>query len=218
LVQPHDLMDGSVNVDSKRRLALAGNLDPSLPNQVRDAARRWKASEREYFQRIHVRRATKAKCEPVISALYLNKGLELESAFEAAMSLISVECESLDRAGKQAHPDFLIKVEQYPSIVVEVKSRANDTDLVALNSATEVLAASELIGLKDNFCLTVCSPGIEPSVPSVIESCRRLCVIGISDLAEAILRLKEGTLTREGFYNWLTTPGVAVMEDLPHPS
>ncbi len=217
LVRPHDLMDGSPNADAKRRLALAGNLDPTLSNQTRDAARRWKVSEREYFQRIHIRRATKAQLEALISSLYLSKGTDLERAFEAAMAAIAVECEILDRSGKQAHPDFLIKIEQYPSIVVEIKSRANDNDLVSLNSATEVLSASELIGLRDNFCLTVCSPGIEPSVPSVIESCRRLCVIGISDLSEAILRLKEGTLTRDGFYNWLTTPGVAVMEDLPHP-
>jgi helicase len=217
LAQPHDLMDGTPIADGKRRLALAGDLDLTIANQVRDAARRWKASEREYFQRIHVRRATKVNCEPIISALYLKKGTNLEEAFAAAMTLIAVECESLDRVGKQAHPDFLIKIEQYPSIVVEIKSKASDSDLVALNSATEVLAASELIGLKDNFCLTVCSPGVEPSVPSLVESCRRLCVVSISDLAEAVLRLKEGSLTREGFYNWLTTPGVAAMEDLPHP-
>ncbi|MEY9470854.1 helicase [Bradyrhizobium yuanmingense] len=218
LVRPHELMDGSPAADGKRRLGLAGELDPTLANQVRDAARRWKASEREYFQRIHVRRAAKAICEPIISALYVARGTQLEDAFAAAMVSISVECEPLDRVGKQAHPDFLIKIKQYQSIVVEVKSKANDTDLVALNSATEVLAASELIGLKDNFCVTVCSPGVEPSVPSLIESCRRLCVVNVSDLAEAFLRIKEGSLTREGLYNWLTTPGVAAKEDLPHPN
>ncbi|MCC8949206.1 DEAD/DEAH box helicase [Bradyrhizobium sp. Arg62] len=218
LAQPHDLMDGSPVADGKRRLALAGELDPTLANQVRDAARRWKASERVYYQRIHARRATKVNCEPIISALYLKKGTELEVAFADAMNLVSIAYQPLDGAGKQAHPDFLITIDSYPSIVVEIKSKASDTDLVALNSATEVLAASELIGLRENFCLTVCSPGVEPSVPSLVESCRRLCVVNISDLSEAILRLKEGTLTREGFYNWLTTPGVAVMEDLPHPT
>jgi helicase len=218
LAQPHDLMDGSSVADGRRRLGLAGELDSTLPNQVRDAARRWKVSEREYFQRVHVRRSSKINFEPIISALYASKGTELEGAFAAAMASISIECEPLDRAGKQAHPDFLITIENYPSIVVEIKSKASDSDLVALNSATEVLAASELIGLKENFCLTVCSPGVEPSVPSLVESCRRLCVVSISDLAEAILRLKESSLTREGLYNWLTTPGIAAMEDLPHPN
>jgi len=217
LIQPYDLMDGSVAADEKRRLALAGHLAPSLANQVRDAARRWKVTEREYFQRIHLRRAARLNGENLISVLYILKGKELERAFEAVMSYAAIQCEVLDRTGRQAYPDFLVTIEHYPSIVVEIKSRTSDTDLVSLNAATEVLAASELAGLRDNFCVTLCSPGIEPSVPGAIENCGRLSVVGISDLVEAILRLREGTLTREGFYNWLTTPGVAVMEDLPHP-
>ena len=153
----------------------------------------------------------------MIAALYGTKGKELEAAFEAGMSLISIECERLDRPGRTGYPDFLITVEKFPSIVVEVKSRAGATDLVSLNSVTEVLSASELIGMRDKFCLTVCSPGIEPSVPGIIESCARLCVVDVCDLVESILRLREGSLTRDGFYNWLTAPGIALMEDLPHP-
>ena len=51
----------------------------------------------------------------------------------------------------------------------------------------------------------------------VIESCGRLCVVDVSDLTEAILRVREGTLTREGLFNWLTTPGIALREDIPPP-
>jgi hypothetical protein len=45
------------------------------------------------------------------------------------------------------------------------------------------------------------------------------CALSISvNLVEAILRPIEGPLTRAGLYNWLTTPGVALVEDLPHPN
>lgn len=217
LCRPYDLMDGTPDADQRRRAALSTGLDTSVANQVRDAARRWKVSEREYFRNVHVRRARKVDAEPVISSLYVSRGDNLEAAFEAAMALIVVACERLDRPGLQAHPDFLITIESFPPIVVEVKSKQAETDLVSLNAATEVLSASELIGLRGSFCLTLCSPGIEPNVPGVIESCARLCVVAVSDLVEAVLRIREGSLTRDGLYNWLTTPGIALMEDLPHP-
>ncbi len=133
------------------------------------------------------------------------------------MSFIAVSCEKIDKKGTQAYPDYLITIENFAPIVVEIKSKQSPTDLVALNAATEVLTASELIGMKERFCLTLCSPGVEPSVPGLIERCARLCVTDVSDLAEAILRLREGRLRRDDFYNWLTTPGIALMEDLPPP-
>jgi helicase len=217
-IRPHDLMDGSPDPDQRRRLALAAGLDPTIANHVRDAAKLWKISQRDHFRRIHLRRAARLEVDALISSLYSSKGSQLEHAFQAAMSVLTIPCERLDRPGLQAHPDFLIAIERFPPIVVEVKSKQSDSDLVPLNSATEILSASELIGRGDTFCLTVCSPGIEPSVPGTIEGCARLCVVEICDLAEAILRLKEKTLTSAGLHNWLTTPGIALMEDLPPQS
>ncbi|QDH74867.1 DEAD/DEAH box helicase [Brevundimonas sp. M20] len=218
LTRPHELMDGGAPADERRRLALvAGEEGPALANQVRDAARIWKQDEREHFRRLHVRRAERMQAEAIIAAMYDARGDALEAVFEQAMSLVAVGCERLDQPGNQAHPDFLVTIEEFPSIVVELKTKANDAALVPLNAATEVLSASELIGLGGSFCVTVCSPGVEPNVPGIIERCGRLCVVSTSDLAEAILRLREGSLTREGLYNWLTTPGVALREDLPHP-
>jgi helicase len=134
------------------------------------------------------------------------------------MAFIAVRCDKLDGdRQQQARPDFLIVIEDFTPIVVEVKSRASETDFVTLNAASEVLAASELIGMRANPCLTVCNPGVDPSVPGVIESCGRLCVVDSSDLVEAVLRIREGTLTHEGLFNWLTAPGIALREDIPHP-
>ena len=218
LTRPHELMDGGPEADAARRLALVvGEEGPALANQVRDAARIWKQEEREHFRRLHLRRAERVGAESAITGLYDARGDALEAVFEEAMSLVAVTTQRLDQHGVQAHPDFLITIEEFPSIVVEVKTKANDAALVPLNAATEVLTASELIGLNGNFCVTLCSPGVEPNVPGIIERCGRLCVVATSDLAEAILRLREGSLTREGLFNWLTTPGVALREDLPHP-
>ncbi|MCJ2037072.1 DEAD/DEAH box helicase [Methylobacterium sp. J-068] len=179
LVKPMALMDGGGEADDKRRLALSATAGAgaALPNQVRDAARRWKATERDHSKQHHLKRAGKVEIGELISNLYLHRGNALEAVFEAVMSSISVTCEKLDHANKQAHPDFLITIEDFPPIVVEIKSKASDSDLVSLNAAAEVLVASELIGLKGNFCLTLCSPGVEPNVPGLVERCGRLCVI-----------------------------------------
>lgn len=217
LIRPIDLMDGGPIADEKRKRALAVGNRVGPTNQVRNAAMLWKIESRDHYKKIHLRRAAKNFLLEHVSELYELKGDALELAFEKTLSALSISFQKLDEKGKQAHPDYLITIEDYPSIVVEIKSKQNPTDLVSLNIAMDVLGASELIGLKENFCVTLCSPGVEPSVPATIESCGRLSVLEITDFVEAMLRLKEGSLTRAGLQNWLTTPGIALAETLPHP-
>lgn len=218
LTRPLDLMNGDAIFDQKRRFALGGIENPAVANRVRAAAMSWKIQDRAYTRKIHDRRAVKVGMIDFIGNLYDNRGDELERAFSKAMEFIGFQVEKLDLPGKQAHPDFRISLNDLPPIVVEVKSKISDTDLVGLNSSTEVLTASELIGMAGDFCITLCNPGVQPNVPSLIERCGRLCVLEVSDLAEALLRLREGRLSLDGFYNWLTTPGVALSEDLPSSS
>ncbi|QDO98854.1 DEAD/DEAH box helicase [Ferrovibrio terrae] len=216
LVRPIDLMNGNEAADASRREALDAVDNPGIANNVRDAAKRWKVKDREFCLQLHRRRAERFHGVDIINNLYLRRGDEFEASFEDCLQFASINFENLDGRKKQAHPDYLVTIEKYPPLVVELKTRQTDTDLVPLNSAMEVLGASEVIGLRENFCVTLCSPGVEPSVPGIIERCGRLCVVDVSDFCEAILRLREGTLTRDEFYNWLTTPGIALIEDLPY--
>lgn len=217
LARPVDLMSGADDETARRRKALDAEIDPRLANQVRDAARQWKVDSRVEFHKHHMKRAARINADSIINNLYINRGEDFEVAFSDVMNFIAVQCEKIDKKGNIAYPDFLITVENYPQIVVENKTKASDLHLVALNAATEVLTASELIGMRDSKCLTVCSPGVEASVPGLIERCDRLCVVDVCDLAEAVIRLREGRLKHDEFYNWITTPGVASIGDLPHP-
>ena len=217
LIKPHEVMDGSEEFDRRRRLALAATDNPAIANLTRDAARRWKSDEREHFKRIHTKRAERVAATEEVRALYQNRGTDLETAFEAALALVSIAFERLDTPGRRGYPDYLLSVEDFPPVVVEIKSRQSDSDLVTLNGATEVLAASEVAGFREAPCITLCSPGFDPSVPGSIEKCSRLTVLEVSSIVEAVLRLREGSLTREDFYNWLTVPGVVHLEDLPAP-
>lgn len=216
LVRPIDLMDGAAPADASRREALEAVNNPRLANLVRDAARRWKLDDREYCKRVHLKRAIPLGGERLIEALYQARGDAFEGAFASLLDFLAIPYRRLDGPGRIGYPDFLVMIESFPPIVVELKTKATDSDYVSFNSAVEVLGASELIGLRDHPCLTLCNPGVEPSVPRLIESCGRLCVLEACDLAEAALRLREGVLSRDAFYNWLTTPGIALREDLPH--
>jgi len=216
LVRSIDLMDGAAAADTARREALEAVTNPRLANLVRDAARRWKVDDREYCKRLHLRRAAPLGGTDIVEALYSSRGDAFESAFAAMLDYLAIPWQRLDAAGKIGHPDYYVTIEDYPGIVVELKSKVSDSDCVSFNAATEVLSASELIGLRDHPCLTVCNPAVEPSVPQLIESCGRLCVVEACDLAEAALRLREGVLSRGEFYNWLTAPGIALREDLPY--
>jgi helicase len=217
LSSPLELMDGSAVADEKRKAALGLNEPGGLANLVRNAARAWKRDHREHTRTHHIRRADRLGIGEKIAALYDKRGTELEYAFVASLDGLTIPWRKLDKSGRAGFPDYLISIEDYDPIVWEIKSKASNEDTVSLNAATEVLAASELAGLRDKPCVTLCSPAVDPSIPTAIESARRLCVVDVSEYCEAILRLHEGTLTRSGLYNWITTPGVALSEALPTP-
>ena len=126
----------------------------------------------------------------------------------------NIEFDKLDDGIKRGAPDYLIKLANSPELVFELKTKQGE-GLVDLNSAADVLQASELHNLKDKFCVTLCHPGVDPSVLSVIESCGRLAVVEGHDLGEAMLRLFTGTLTQQQLWQWLNVPGLALAEDLP---
>jgi helicase len=216
--RPIDLMDGSEDADERRRVALGLLQRGGLANAIRTAARLWRQEDRLHSRTVHMRRSNRLGLGGQVAALYDDRGTPLEAAFEQALNGLAMPFRRLDDRSVLGHPDYIISIENFPPVVVEVKSKVSDEETVSLNSATEVLAASELAGLRESPCVTLCSPAVDPSVPGAIEAARRLCVVDLADFVEAVLRLHEGTLTRSGFYNWLTTPGIALAEGLPYPN
>jgi helicase len=212
-----DLMNGAPEADQARRRALEAIANPQLANAVRSAALRWRIEDRAYCKRQHSKRAIQFGAFVAIEAFYKARNDAFEVAFEGLLNVAAIDFQKLDGRGKIGHPDYLVNIEELPSLVFELKSKASEEEVVSYNQATEVLAASEIIGRRDNFCITLCNPGIEPSVPALIEACGRLCVVDACDFAEAILRVREGRLTRADLHNWLTTPGIALRGDLPPP-
>lgn len=217
LKTPEALMLGTQDADKVRVQVFArAKPDPQTKaNWLRDATRSWKVNQRASAGEKQLRRARKCPRSDLVSKFYRATGNEFEKVFEDLLRYLKIDFHCLDDKTKTGAPDYLIQLKNLPPMVMELKSREAGK-LVDYNRAVEVLAAAEIHGYKDAFCITLCQPGVDPSVSTVIASCRRLCVIEAVDLGEALLRFCEGTLSEAQLYHWLATPGQALAADLPY--
>lgn len=214
---PSSAMDGSIEASDIRLTAFPSGRPSSIvrANWFRDSARRWKQTIRERTAERHRIRAEKLGLAELIHGYYSSLGTDFEKAFEDVLGRAAIAFKRLDVKERLGAPDYRLDFPGAPPIVCELKSKTDDK-LVGLSGATEVLAASEVHGYGDAFCVTLCQPGVDPSVPTLIASCGRLAVVETPDLGEALIRLWEGKLTLEHLYEWLVTPGQAASADLPY--
>ena len=213
---PEELMLGTIEADTIRNKVFS-KIKPRpqvKSNWLRDTCRKWKDTQRLKAKERHVKRARNTSLAGIIESYYDDKGTVFEDTFENVLNILEIEFEKLDNNSVVGAPDYLIKLKQSPPLVFELKSKTGK-GLVDYNGATEVLAASEIHGYRDAFCVTLCHPGVDPSVPSVIVRCGRLSVVESHDLGEAFIRIMEGRLTEEQFWHWLATPGQALASDIP---
>lgn len=210
------IMLGSADADAARIAAFykAKPTPQTKANWLRDACRDWKTRQRQRAAERHLKRGSRCLRLNLIEDYYAKKGTEFEQIFEEILKFLKIEFEKLDEKSKTGAPDYLIKLHESPPLVIELKSKEGDR-LVDYNKAVEVLAASEVHGYRDAFCVTLCHPGVDPSVPMVIAACRRLSVVESNDLGEALLRVCENTLSQSQLWQWLASPGQAISADLP---
>jgi helicase len=217
LTTPLSLMRGDPDAVAARRDALAavGTVDGGAAARLRDAVRAWKEQERAHCRRLHERRAVAVDAVALVRRLYEDRREVLEASLEEAFLQLGIPFTKLDDGMHPGRPDYLLEFPDLPPIVAEVKSREAENHFIGLQAATEVLAASELMGRGADYCLTICSPAVDPSVPGLVEGCERLCVVDICDFVDAVVRVLRGDLELTALHNWLTTPGIALMGDLP---
>jgi helicase len=212
---PQSLMLSTKEAGATRAKAFAKTKpDPLIKaNWIRDACRDWKATQRARAAARQVKRAKRCARVDLVARFYQATGTDFERLFEEVLGFLKLPFDKLDDKTKTGAPDYLLRLVNSPPLVVELKSR--EAKLIDYNKAVEVLAASEIHGHKGAFCVTLCHPGVDPSVPAVVASCGRLCVVESIDFGEALLRYCEGVINDEQLYQWLATPGQALAADLP---
>lgn len=217
ITRPEQVIIGSKEADNLR-LKTFEKAKPSphaKANWLRDVCRDWKLNQRKQAAERHLKRARRCQMVDLVKAFYDSVGTDFEKAFEAVLSFLKISFKRLDDKTKTGAPDYLIQLVDSPPLIVELKSKEG-TKLVDYNKAVEVLAASEVHGHKDTFCVTLCHPGVDPSVPMVVVACGRLSVVESNDIMEALLRVCEGALSHKQIWQWLASPGQALAADLPY--
>jgi len=215
-ISPENIMLGSQEA-SDIRLKVFEKTKPTphaKANWLRDVCRDWKLNQRKRAVEIHAKRAKKCKYAELVKVFYESTGNDFEKVFEQILETLNVSYERLDVKTKTGAPDYLVKLNDSPPLIIELKTKEGDK-LVDYNKAVEVLSASEVHGYGQVFCVTLCHPGVDPSVPLVVVSCGRLSVVESCDLGEAFLRICEGSLSQKQLWQWLATPGQALASDLP---
>jgi len=214
---PEQVMLGSKEADKVRKKAFK-KVKPSpqaKANWLRDTCRNWKVAERSRAAERHLRRVRRCKHVELIQKYYDSSGTDFETVFENILDVLEISYKRLDDKTKTGAPDYLIDLQDYPQLIVELKTKMGNK-LVDYNKAVEVLVASEIHNHRDKFCVTLCHPGVDPSVPMAIAACGRLSVVESADLGEALLRLCEGSLSQSQLWQWLASPGQALAADLPY--
>lgn len=216
-ITPEQIMLGSQDADDVRMTAFS-KAKPSphaKSNWLRDTCRQWKGNRRQYVMQRHLQRTEKCPQQRLVGQFYRATGSDFERVFEDVLTALNIAFEKLDDKTKTGAPDYLLKLQDSQPLIMELKTRQGEK-LVDHTKAVEVLAASELHGHKDTFCITLCHPGVDPSVAMAVIPCGRLSVVESVDLGEALIRLCEGTLTQAQLWQWLSTPGQALAGDLPY--
>lgn len=217
LARPELLMLGTPKADDVRCEVFA-HVKPSpkvKANWLRDRCRNWKSDQRVRAAERHCERARGCREVSLVDEFYSSRGDKFETVFEKVLAHLGVAFSRLDDGSKIGAPDYLIQLKNSPPLIFELKSREGN-NLVNYNGATEVLAAAEIHAHKKTFCVTLCQPGVDPSVPMAITGSGRLSVVETNDLGEGLLRLCQKRLNQEQLWQWLATPGQALGVDLPY--
>ncbi|ENC9835294.1 DEAD/DEAH box helicase [Vibrio fluvialis] len=214
---PEQLSLGTPELDNIRLTAFSKAKPTPHPkaNWLRETCRTWKIQQRQRTAEKHKKKAEQLHLETLFENYYSSLGDDFEAAFENMLKALNISYVKVDEKSKIGAPDYLLCLENSPNLVVELKSKQGN-NLVDYNKASEVLTASEVHGYKDLFCVTLCHPGVDPSVAPLIINCGRLSVVESHDLGEALMRIATKSLTQEQLWQWLATPGQALMDDLPY--
>ncbi|MBM7113532.1 DEAD/DEAH box helicase [Archangium primigenium] len=180
--------------------------------EIQQLANNWHTTVRERHLQQQIDRVDEAD-RHLIEEFYRSRGKEFEVAFQNLLKRVGIEYKLFDADQKAGAFDYLLQFDERPDVVVECKTKQGK-ELVDLTAARVVLASSEQYGYRDNFCVTLCQPGVDPNVPENLESIARLCVVETHDLAEAFTRLMKDSMSLQSFHDWLTQPGQARMDTL----
>lgn len=212
LLSPTDLLDPGKFPLLLDSLGPRSPANTAFAQLVQQATRTWRIDERNRLIESQ-RKRLPAECRDVLLRFYRSLETEFEDVLGEIFECFSIEIEGRDDNTKTSFPDFVVTPVAPQTLSIECKSKTVG-EAVTFNDATDVIRKAGVNGFGSTFKVTVCQPYISPDVPRKLTNCPDLCVVNVEDLAEAFVRLKQGSLSMQAFSDWLGRPGQALREHL----
>lgn len=203
---PNVLINTNVNiiaklVDGKER---AHKLIEAVSEYFSAGNARWQAR--------HVARITGDVQErDLILQSYDAQGKEYEDIIESMIIKLGWKIKKLDSNKRQGVPDFQIEKGK-KSILVECKTKNKQDAVISRIDALEVLTKGA--NIKADHCITIGKPDFESFAKTTAEGSSKITLIPHYSFIEGYIRWKDGKMTSDELFSWLTTPGVASVENM----
>lgn len=187
-------------------------------NNANDSARKIQSGAHEWHRVLRDRTLNRLTSilpqhESLISQFFSARGILFQKKLEEFLTLAGIRFTLFDDGTAPGQFDYLIHIQGRPDFIIECKTKEAN-NLCELNEVRTVLAAAAQFGFHDRFCVTLCNPGVNPDTFTALDSCTRLAVCEVQDIAVALCQIISGNLSYIGFYDWLSQPGWARAETI----
>jgi len=150
--------------------------------------------------------------EDLIEFSYDSLGHEYEDIIQSILESFGWDVKKLDVGKRQGVPDFIIYHDNR-SILVECKTKKSNDATIDKEDAFEVLTKG--VDINADHRVTIGKPDFDTFSKSKAAGSKMITLIPHYALIEAFLRWREGKLAADDVFEWLITPGVALLDLLP---
>jgi len=183
---------------------------------IREAARASRVKRTDQIKGRLLKDLGPIQCQGLINTYFTSRGTVFEDAVASCLDCVEITILERDGDDQLRFPDFVVDIIENSPVVIESKSKEGDRE-VPLGEATDVGGKAAAHGLNRHPMVTICQPYVATDVPGKIKRAQDLSVVNAEDFAQVLAALKLGRITKERFYDWITTPGQPRFDDLFRP-
>jgi helicase len=207
LFKPNDILKADFSV-----------LQPALgttkrAHALKEAISRYFEKTFEYWKNRHLYQVREDNDDrSLITSSYEALGCDYEDIIKSLLEKFGWNVRKLDTNKRQGVPDIVIE-DGSRSILVECKTKQNNEAIINKEDAFAILTKGQDIDA--DHLVTVGKPDFDTFSQSKAAGSKTVTLVSHYALVEAFIRWRKQRVTSEQVFEWLITPGVAIIDRLP---
>lgn len=197
-----------VNIDIEKLARSVENM--ARARALVDTITKYYSMTFSYWRNRHLSYAKEQGDDDVLIAeSYDALGHEYEDKIQSMLEMLELKVKKLDVGKRQGVPDFLISYGN-TSVLLECKTKKRNDATIDKDDAFEVLTKGADINA--NHQVTIGKPDFDSFSKSKAAGSQIITLVPHYAFVEAFLRYREGKLSTDRVFKWITTPGVATID------